>query len=391
LYIFHLKFAFQLKHINRLHLNMNFFKIASYFTLFFAFLFCTSCQHKERSNNQNPTTDITVGDTVKNEYAKAFRVIKFDDYQQIDIINPVDGKVAFRYQIGGKDKEGITQLSTSIQRVIALSSTHIGMMQKLQVADRIVGISSRKYLCEDLFNKDIFEMGSLGSANPELFVQAKPDLIMDSGFDLKAPVINKLKQAGLTIFFNYDWKEYHPLGRAEWIKVYGVLFNKEKEAQEIFKNVDSLYHQMKENISRSSQKIKTFAGTYFGDIFNVPAGESYMAQLFKDAHLDYVYSNTEGTGSLSLTLEEALIKNASIGYWLNVAASSKKEILQQSERFQQLKSLQDGKVYTYMKNNNCFWERSVIEPHLLLHDLGVIFYPELMESHELLYYTKIDE
>jgi iron complex transport system substrate-binding protein len=350
----------------------------------------TSCK-AENKNDFSEVNNLSKTDTLENEFAEAFQIIYNQYGLKINILDPTTKAILQSYRIGEANQAGYNSFTHDLNRVVAMSTTHVGMMRKLSLEDKIVGVPSFKYLCHPLSEADVSEIGDMGMTDAESFLVADPDLILYSGFNLNAPILNKLEQANLKTFLVYEWKETHPLGRAEWIKVYGVLFQKQKEAGAIYEKIKSEYYQITDKLKHAEHKPTVFAGTYFGDVFNVPAGDSYVAQLFKDANIDYVYSRTEGTGSLNLSLEEVITKNATTEFWLNEGAAKKSDLLKQSQKFKMLESLRTGKMYSYFENTNCFWENSPIEPHKILEDFGKIFHPTLFEEHELNYYSLLKD
>lgn len=347
---------------------------------------------KDNSSNQQVVKE--KGISIENKYAEGFKITRFEDHIQISVINPDTKEVDFEYIIGTQVVHGITKLPFNPSRVIALSATHIGMMEELNLTDKIVGVSSEDYICSEnvlkrIRDKSAASLGDIGSSDIEGYLAAQSDLIITSGFDNKAPILTKIKSAGLTLFTNYDWKETHPLGRTEWIKVFGILFNEEQKATELFEQICSQYYEITEKVSAQVNKPSVLVGTMYGDIFNAPAGDSYMAQLLKDANVDYVYTDSRGVGSLTLTLEDVISTNRTTDFWLNPAAQNKSQLLQMNTRFELMESVQNEKVYSYYKNVNCFWEQSAIQPQLLLQDLCKIFYPELFESDGLVFYDGV--
>lgn len=360
--------------------------------LFFCSLFifggCSEIPSTEK-NEAKP------GIEVQNSYAEAFRITRFENYIQIDVIDPHTKEVDFEYIVGlaRKDNQCI-KLSKSPSRVIALSSTHVGMIEELGLSDRIVGVSSADYVCSktvltQIENKKTVSLGDIGSSDIEGYLASQPDLIITSGFDNKAPILSKMRSAGLTLFTNYDWKETHPLGRAEWIKVFGILFDQEEKANELFEMIREKYLEALQRVAEIDTKPTVFVGTLYGDIFNAPAGDSYMAKLLKDANVHYVYANTNGVGSLTLTLEDVISTNRTTDFWLNPAAKNREQLVQMNSRFELLACIDNGKVYSYYQNVNCFWEQSAVKPHIFLKDLCIIFYPELFKNDELNFYSLI--
>jgi hypothetical protein len=87
-----------------------------------------------------------VGDTIQNDYAEAFRIIRYSDYVKLQIILPESGEIDYTYYIGNHSYDNAIH-SNELKRIVALSATHIGMMTELDLLDRLVGISSADYLC----------------------------------------------------------------------------------------------------------------------------------------------------------------------------------------------------------------------------------------------------
>ncbi|RYM36116.1 hypothetical protein ERX46_03725 [Brumimicrobium glaciale] len=345
----------------------------------------SACQTDQKKDFAVVDATLTT-DTLENEFAKAFQIIHHHTFLEINIIDPDSKVVLNSYKVAKTDEPINGMFPNNMESVVAMSATQVGMLRKLNLEEKITGVSNYKYLCNPVSNSMVAEVGDFGMSDPEAFVAVNPDIILYSGFNDEAPILSKLAQANLKTFKIFEWKETHPMGRAEWIMVYGALFHKEKEAKAIFEEIKSNYYAITDKLKLTKKGPSVFAGTYFGDVFNVPAGESYMAQLFKDANINYVYAKTKGTGSLSLSLEEVITNNKESEYWLNAGVSSKNDLLKQSQKFELLESVRLGKLYTYFNNTNCFWENSPVEPHKILEDLGKIFHPDLFEESELTFY-----
>lgn len=360
-------------------------------------LFLYSCTNERDNDSINSISQIETAksDTIINQYAETFRIIEHDNFTEIQILNTENAEVEFRYSIGESNDKNVDEINSELSRVVALSATHIGMMEELELLDKIVGISDDKYLCSPELKQRVEggltkSIGDIGMADIEGYIEVDPDLVIYSGFDTKAPILKKLESAGIKTFTNYDWKETHPLGRAEWLKVFGVIFNKRKEANLLFENIKKEYLSLIEKVKQIPSSETVLVGTMYGDIFNAPAGDSYMAKLLEDANMDYKYQETEGTGSISLTLEEVISDNRKTSIWLNVAAQSKDKVLEMNNRFRLLESIENNRVYSYFHEVNCFWEKSAIRPHLLLQDLCKIAHPDQFKDKSFIFYKKLD-
>ena len=333
------------------------------------------------------------------KYAENLEIIHSGKDVLVHILNPENHQIEKKYFIQKAKKskvpDGYILLKQPIQSIIALSSTHIGMLQKLNVTSLVVGISNHLYVHDPLILKkynagQIIEMGEEGAIPVESIISSKAQVLMYSGFGKSFPHEEQLEKFGTNCIVNYDWKEVHPLGKAEWIKLFGCLVGKEKEANLYFKQIESEYQMLKKTALNSISKPSIFSGNLVGDIWYSPAGESYNAILFKDAQSDYVYKNSKGTGSVEKSFEQTLIDNKSTDYWFNPGVVTKKELLEFQPKFIHFKAVEKNKVYSYSYSGNEFWERSCIEPHHVLSDLIQILHPELRIKKKYYFYRKLN-
>jgi iron complex transport system substrate-binding protein len=320
-------------------------------------------------------------------YAKNIQIDKRRKDILITIIDHTKNQIMHRYEIPKSE--------LPLARLAVLSATHIGMISELNKLDAIVSYSDMQWVHNKAFIKRFengytSETGDFGLANLETFLHLKPDAIIYSGFDENNPILKKIHAANIRTIANYEWKETNPLGRAEWIKFFGVLLNEEEAADSIFNAIEKNYLELTERIAKDATNTPTvFVGTPYGDQFDVPAGESYMATILKDLKVDYRYANTLGVASHTYSLEKVISENASTDYWLNPAAVTNDDILQLNRKFELLNAVKTGRVYSYYASVNKFWEESALRPDFMLHDLAAIFHPELFENNEFHYYSVV--
>lgn len=357
-------------------------------------LFLLGCnQPVKQHHKQQP-----VGEAVS--YAKHFSITHRGEYTELVILNPENGSVEQRYGLvkktfKGKLPEGFIPIEVPLKSVIALSGTHIGMMNKLECLNAIEGISSAKYVHNVTVLKNfkagkVLEFDDLGMLNPERVLKTSAKLIMYSGFEGRPPSnADKLAKLGILCMPNYDWKEFHPLGKAEWIKLFGVLFEKEAEANAYFEDTRDRYNELCAQVKNFKEHPTVFSGMMFGDIWYMPAGESFGARFFKDAGADYVAKDEKGTGSVALSFENVLKKNQQTDFWLNVDYDSKKAILTANAKYKYFGAFQKDKVYSFAHDMNNYWENAAIEPQLVLSDLIQIFHEGKLGAVPLQFYRKV--
>jgi len=352
-----------------------------------------SCESEPNTSQDTLQKVLNPRDTVKLAYAENFEIIKFTNYTKIEVKTDDINWTYYLY----KDEKPLIKgtnfsfIQLPIKRVIALSSTHLGMLDKLNLNSLLVGISSDNYVCSERIKRlNVKNVSDIGSGNFETYLQQKPNLLMHAGFDMSVPVLQQLYQTDMAVFANYDWKETHPLGRAEWIKVFGELFGKEAEATTYFNQEVLRYETLKDLAKQAIAQPKIIAGSVWGDFWNAPAGESYMAQIMADANLDYLYKNQKGVGSLQLQFEALLADHGDTENWINAPGASLKEIEEINPKYAHLKAFKEGNVFSYVRNQNCFWEQSAVSPHKLLADFITLFHPDLVDDKTLYYYSKVN-
>lgn len=352
-------------------------------TLFFGIVFfgCGSKKEKFKPNKN---------DTIA--YAKHFNIIKRGNKTIVSIIHPDNNKIdkTLTFDINNSNSIWCNGKMYHTQSIISFSSTFIGLLNKLNELHRITGIDNKNLI----FNKEIIknefikELGSPETASIKKILKAKSELILFSGFGREFPNEKKLKKLNILCLPIYDWKETHPLGKAEWIKLFGLLTNKEKEATIYFNRLKTRYFKLKNTYKGAKLSAPLFSGSVIGDFWYLPAGESYIAKLFKDARINYVEKNSSGTGSISKSFEYCLKKYKNATYWLNPGNKSIKSMIDQNEKYRLFDALKQN-TYCYSHNPNLYWEKSAIEPDSLLMDLIQISHPELKLKRKLYFYKKL--
>ncbi len=336
--------------------------------------FLFSCTTKKTEQQQHQKTT---------KYACNFRLIQHDDYIKLQLLKPETGEIDQTYALVKKTTK--TELPSSMARIevpvknmAVLSTTHIGMLSALNALDCIKGTTDPTYISNPKILKRI-KSGEIAaftddaSLVPEQLLRKKIGLVVYSGFGKAFPNADKLATLGIYTMPNYDWREEHPLGKAEWIKVFGYLIDQPEQAEAYFKQVERNYLATKKLIGRSTKYPKVLVGSLIGDIWYAPAGKSYMAHLFRDAGCDYIYASEEGTGSCRKTFEQVYNDQLKSDFWINPGAVSIADLLRQQGKYGLFKTVKNKQVYCYTHDSNYFWEMSTVHPDWLLYDFATIF------------------
>ena len=318
------------------------------------------------------------------EYAENFQLQRIDQGYLIEIINPNTGKIEKSFKVRNDEPK----------RIISLTATLNGMLSILNSTELIVGISDINYIHSPEIRKrfkqgKITEYGDETTYSIEKTISSQANTILYSGFGDEFPNHKKLEKIGFLIIPIYDWRENDPLGKAEWIKLVGILTGKEQEAIALFENVKAQYRETQNLVRNTNSDPTVISGNLIGDIWYAPAGDSYMAKMISDAGGIYKYKDIQGTGSVERSIEQILKDNHETDIWINPGLGTKRQIGKMNPHARHLKAYNN--LYCYSTNMNLFWERSAAEPHLVLSDLIHIFHPEIAGANELFFYEKITE
>ncbi|MCC6700020.1 MAG: ABC transporter substrate-binding protein [Fluviicola sp.] len=316
------------------------------------------------------------------KFAKHFNLINRKDYKELQIISPKTNQIEHRYALVKKGvklnlPETTEQIEIPVKNMAALSTTFIGMLNELKALDVVKITTDVQYVWNKTIQKrvkngTVHSAGFESSLSPETILNKKVSLIVYSGFGEAFPNADKLKQLSVVCMPNYDWEEKHALGKAEWIKVFGALLDKDEEANAYFETLCKSYDQLKSSIQTKTKKPKAIVGGLNGDVWFAPSGNSYVANILKDAGIDYIYAKEKGPASLSLTLEQISKDEQQCDVWINAEATSLKSLIQLNDKYTYFQTVKAKAVYGYLHDSNYFWEMNAIHPEWLLSDFAII-------------------
>lgn len=373
------------------------FQICLSLTLFFLFVQC--------KQEVKITDKISSENTVK--YAKGFSIENYDGYTIITVKNPWP-KASKTYQYILKEKDGIIpdslnsliKINIPVKNIVVTSTTHIPSLEMLNEENSLVGFPNLSYISSDKVRalidaKKIKELGGNQSLNTEVLIDLQPEVIIGYGLDNNNPTLDNLQKSGLKVILNGDWNEETPLGKAEWIKFFGALYGKQKEANEIFDKIEKDYLQTIEIAKIATSNPTILAGDMFEDKWYLPKGTSWGSQLLAQAKGDYLWKETTGTGSLSLSFETVLEKAKDADFWITSGQfSSLKQMTNANPHYKQFKAFQNKNVYSFAGKKGktggvLYYELAPNRPDLVLKDLVKILHPELLVGYDPFFFEKL--
>ncbi|MBD5357619.1 MAG: ABC transporter substrate-binding protein [Bacteroides sp.] len=361
----------------------------------------TACDRQQASKGIIDSTSI-VEDTlslVSPTYARGFSVNYQDDMILLDISDPENKESQqFHFALVDKDfkgtvPEGYTRMKVPVETAICMTSLQLSNFLKLNISERVVGITSTRHLHNEKMNQQIKEgkthkIGIEGNFDNEVIMAINPDVIFISPF--KRGGYDAIRNVNIPMIPHLGYKELTPLGQAEWIKVIGLLTGNEAEANSIFSGIEEKYSRLKEMVDTVTHRPTVFSGEMRGGNWYAVGGKSFLAQLFRDAGGDYFLKDNGESGGVTLDYEAVYNNAAHADYWRIVNSfdgNYSYDVLKQQDirntDFDAWKNR--GVIYCNMKEVP-FYERMPVEPEVVLADFIHVFHPDILPNHQPSYY-----
>lgn len=415
-FLFHIMIR-KVKPINTFLLLVNKIKSHGFFLCFGIILFFISCNN-DKNHLPNQKVKISSSDKLKEDFrlykvpirfALGFAIDYFKDYKIISLLNPSNRSDTLKKYILSADTASLSPIYSNalhvqipLKSAVCLSSLYAAYFEKLNLLDKLIGVDDQSYIYSPEIKKKIrlsgiMDVGDISKLNLEKVFVLKPEVLFTYLPAKGSPQYDQiLRKNNCILAYTLDQDELTPLGRAEWIIFVSAFFNKEKQASEFIDQLALRYNELKMKLSSTHSFPSVFTGIKYGDIWYMPAGKSYLAQLIKDAGGNYLWNNDTHSGSLNLDFEKVYQTASAADYWINISSfSSLKEVLDADPRYAKFNAFKKKNIFNNIarvnKNGgNDFWESGMLNPDFLLEDLIHIFHPEIITSHPTRFYEKLE-
>lgn len=299
------------------------------------------------------------------QYAEEFSV----DYYQggYALLTVADDR---RYLIVPEDKEvpeglaeNITILQQPLEQVYLVATAAMDMFCTLDELDsiRFSGQKTDGWTIEEVRQKmergDILYAGKYSEPDYELILAEGSSLAIENNMISHTPeVIEKLENLDIPVFIDFSSYESHPLGRVEWIKVYGLLLGKEAEAQAVFAEQCEMVNRVTQDAS--SEKTVAFFFITSNGMVNVRCSNDYVPKMIELAGGRYIFNDLgedSARSSVTMQMEEfyAVAKDADYLIYnstIDGELESVDELLQKEELLADFRAVQTGNVWCTTKD-----------------------------------------
>ena len=339
-------------------------KIKFYIALCLFGLVCVACQPKSTPANTK-------------SHNAGFDIAQLGDTTTITIYSP--------WQKGQVMQK--LSFNQPYERIVCTSATHMGFISELGMMDKVVGVCrpERVYNLSKEDRERITDIGDDMQPSMEKILLLNPDLVILYTYAQGDPIPAQVEALGIPILYCNEWTETTPLARAEWIRLFGAVFGCSTKADSIYASVRDAYAQLKVDSLKFKGK-SIMSGMSWRGTWYVPAGGTFMGQLFRDAGAQYKYEGNPSTSSIPLTMEQAIQDFAQADVWVGCEANSLKELEAIDKKHTWFNAFQTGQVYNFRRRAlpsgaNDFWETGTVHPERILQDLQHILEGDTTQLH----------
>lgn len=394
-----------------------------------AALLMAACQ-----GGKTAAADAEAGDTLEMKYAKLLTIVKHGDgeessdtaegidyqYAEAIIANPWKaGTMLHRYILIPKGKEGdktVAMLArrrstgarcttdtvrTPVESNLVFTAPHCQLLTELGCQNAITGVCDKDYInIPDIKSRaqadakvahPIMDCGSSMQPDIERIIALHPEALLISPFE-NSGGYGKLDKLRIPVIETADYMETSPLGRAEWIKLYGLLLGSSK-ADSLFSAIEKEYLQLKAEAAKLPLGLSILTERKTGNVWYVPGGKSTMGILLRDAHARYIFADDTHSGSLSMSPEQIIAKGNQVDVWafkyFGGNALTKQDLLAEYQGYQALKAFQTGTVYETDTSCEPYFELTSFHPEILLREFIILSHPKAGDKFgKLRFYKK---
>lgn len=351
--------------------------------------------------------------TWKPDYARGFYVEEMQSgIQYLNINSPWPGAAkTFRYALVPRAKRNTYQhlidsvdgvIGIPVKRVILTSTTHIPALEILELEERLVGFPGLRYISspgvlDHMASGNVVDLGVNETLNTELAIALNPDIVVGFGVSGAPSAYTTLEASGIPVVYNGDWMEENPLGKAEWIVFFGLLFAEKNAAEKAFHQVEKAYLEARELAANAPERPTVLSGSLYRDIWYLPGGSSWAAQFIKDANAEYLWEGNPESGSLSLSLESVLEKGSNADLWIAPSQFTSYAEMEQAEaHYSQFKAFREKRIYSYALSQGpegglLYYELGPSRPDLILKDLVYWFHPGLLQGYDPVFFKPLEQ
>lgn len=344
------------------------------------------------------------GEEVAFRHARNIKATRCDGYTVVTLTNPWDTtRTLHRYVLVDDSIEDVdslpegTVVRTPLSAAVVFGSTQCGLLTRLGALSQVKGVCDLQYIRtpevrEAAERQQIRNLGDDMNPDVEQMITLHPDGLLVSPFE-NSGGYGRVERLGIPIVECADYMEATPLGRAEWIRFYGMLFGKESLADSLFAEEEQHYMALKTLTAKITEKPTLLCESQMSSTWYVSGGKSYMGQMYADAGADYLFADYEQSGSVALSFETVYERAHDADVWVmrynSPDALTYARLGSDVPSYKQFKAFAKRKVWACNTYYSTLFDDFPYQPHLLLQDYIRILHPELLPDTDLLFFHEL--
>lgn len=339
-------------------------------------ILCIGCGRKDTKKEsllENHSVDIsselTYSYTRELDYADQFCIDEYEGgYALITMANDAQYLVVpEKMDVPDDLNKDIVILKQPVDDIYLVASSTMDMFVKMEGISKISfsALNEESWYIDEareaLKNGNIKYAGKYNAPDYEMLVDGGCKLAVENTMIYHSPDIKeKIEELGIPVIVDYSSYEHEPLGRTEWVKVYGRITGCMENAEKAFDEQKAQFLDIEKakNSEKEKKSVAFFYITSDGQV-NVRKSEDYMAKMIDMAGGRYVFTELKGednaSATVTMTMEEFyaaacdadyIIYNSSIDGEIH----SVDDLLKKSELLEDFKAVKDGHVFCTTQN-----------------------------------------
>lgn len=361
-------------------------------------LSCVGCRTKDRSQSNKS------GAVVAMRYAEQIQIDSCDGYWSVRVRNPWDtAKILHTYILVGQDLElpdnlpAGTLVRTPLRKSLIYSSVHCSLLVGLDALACIGGVCDLQYIYQPEVRArcaegKIVDAGNAMSPDLEKVMDLHPDAVLLSPFE-NSGGYGRIEKLGIPIIECADYMETSPLGRAEWMRFFGLLFGRKQQADSLFDEVEKRYGNLKALVDTVVARPAVLSELRNGSAWYMPGGRSTIGRLYADAGAAYVWADDTRSGSVPLSFETVFDRGRNADFWLfkynETVDKTLSSLRAEYAPYAGFRAFRTGNVFACNTGKVPFYEETPFRPDWLLKDLILVFHPECLPGETARYFQQL--
>lgn len=333
-------------------------------------------------------------------YAEQFSVDRYEN--GISLVTVGDGE---KYLLVPENETvetsgDITVITTPADNIYLAASSAMDLFFGIGADDRIFATStlerdwSLPYVKQAMSDEDILYAGKYSAPDYELILSEGCGVAIESTMIYHKPEVKEqLERFGIPVFVERSSYESHPLGRLEWVKLYGLMTGKEEEAEKLFSEQSELLQSVSQNGSAGKTAAFFYISQKGSAVVRKP--DDYVSKMIQLAGGEYIFTsddlnteeNAQSTTDMQFEVFYAAAKNADVLIYSSTIDGGIEDIsalLEKNSLFADFKAVKTGNVWCTDKN---MFQQTTAAAEIIS-DLNLIFTDNAGDETEFFYRLK---